>query len=410
MCVCVLGVRSAREATFNSTSPDMATQPVTSALTDDQREQFARDGFLTFDPAISDETLEGVLRDVGEKYSFEGAEEIDEFGVKYTPGSNPRITYAWKISEAVKQVARAPKVLDVLEELYDHKPLPFQTLNFMNGTEQHAHVDGMYFNSDPPGWMCGVWVALEDIDMENGPLLYYPGSHKLPLPTWDEMGDPNQSDFEHYDAFVAERARRYERHIEEQIERFGKEPQYGTIRKGEALIWAAHLIHGGSPQRDRSRTRHSQVTHYYFEGDFRHHCPLRREHDHTYYDYPGWIKSDTPPKVTPTVVGKTVAANVPVGAKVLVASGGNDELLDLGERQGLPFPQLDGEYRSFQQSTGPELVEMLERLRDQGARYLVFPGSEVLWISFYREFQGHLEERYETLVRDGATCVIFALD
>ena len=28
--------------------------------------------------------------------------------------------------------------------------------------------------------MCGVWVALEDITEDNGPLHYYPGSHRLP--------------------------------------------------------------------------------------------------------------------------------------------------------------------------------------------------------------------------------------
>ena len=32
----------------------------------------------------------------------------------------------------------------------------------------------------PEGFMCGVWVALEDMDMDNGPLVYYPGSHQLP--------------------------------------------------------------------------------------------------------------------------------------------------------------------------------------------------------------------------------------
>ena len=151
----------------------MATRPISSVLTDQQRERFDRDGFLTFDPEIPDEVLDRVLSDVGEKYSFEGTgKTIDEYGVKYSSGPNPRITYAWKVSEAVKQVALAPKVLAVLEELYGHRPIPFQTLNFMNGTEQHVHVDGMYFNSEPAGWMCGVWVALEDIDMDNGPPVY----------------------------------------------------------------------------------------------------------------------------------------------------------------------------------------------------------------------------------------------
>jgi hypothetical protein len=37
-------------------------------------------------------------------------------------------------------------------------------------------------------------------------------------------------------------------------------------KKGQALIWAANLLHGGSAQKDLKRTRYSQVTHYYFKG------------------------------------------------------------------------------------------------------------------------------------------------
>ena len=36
------------------------------------------------------------------------------------------------------------------------------------------------------------------------------------------------------------------------------------MKKGRAFIWSANLFHGGSPIRDKSRSRHSQVTHYYF--------------------------------------------------------------------------------------------------------------------------------------------------
>ena len=36
-------------------------------------------------------------------------------------------------------------------------------------------------------------------------------------------------------------------------------------RKGQALIWCANLLHGGSTQTNPRLTRWSQVTHYYFE-------------------------------------------------------------------------------------------------------------------------------------------------
>jgi hypothetical protein len=35
-------------------------------------------------------------------------------------------------------------------------------------------------------------------------------------------------------------------------------------KKGQALIWDANLLHGGSGHRDPERTRWSQVTQYYF--------------------------------------------------------------------------------------------------------------------------------------------------
>jgi hypothetical protein len=36
-------------------------------------------------------------------------------------------------------------------------------------------------------------------------------------------------------------------------------------KKGQALIWAAGLHHGGAPHTDRAKTRKSQVTHYFFK-------------------------------------------------------------------------------------------------------------------------------------------------
>ncbi|OYX96892.1 MAG: hypothetical protein B7Y78_02910 [Caulobacter sp. 35-67-4] len=49
------------------------------------------------------------------------------------------------------------------------------------------------------------------------------------------------------------------------VEATGAKPEYFYPRKGQALIWAANLLHGGSRQNDPGRTRWSQVTHYYFD-------------------------------------------------------------------------------------------------------------------------------------------------
>lgn len=39
----------------------------------------------------------------------------------------------------------------------------------------------------------------------------------------------------------------------------------GIVKKGETIIWSAHVLHGGDPIVDPSRSRLSQVTHYYFD-------------------------------------------------------------------------------------------------------------------------------------------------
>src|SRR5262249_17904426 len=141
-------------------------------VTREMRYQYERDGFLLFDPQLSEAILDGIVADLDGKYGR------SDLGVSYADAG--RIQDAWYISENVRALALAPAVLSLLESLYDCKPLPFQTLNFRVGTQQRAHSDTIHFNSIPSGYLCGVWVALEDIDLDNGPLIYYPGSHRLP--------------------------------------------------------------------------------------------------------------------------------------------------------------------------------------------------------------------------------------
>jgi hypothetical protein len=256
-------------------------------LTIDQRESFERDGYLKFDPEVPSRVIEGVLADMEPKYLWQGQVRY-EGGVVYQPGTvSPRIKNAWQISENVKAVATATKVLNLLRELFGRRPMPFQTLNFPKGTQQAIHSDAMHFVPAEPTYMCGVWLALEDIDMANGPLIYYPGSHRLPFARYEDVGfHADKSEFPDYARFIAARNEHYEQFVRDLIEQHGLEPEYGVLKKGQALIWSSNLLHGGAPHEDQERTRHSQVTHYLFEGSFAFHTPMRKEGDKEYWTEP----------------------------------------------------------------------------------------------------------------------------
>ncbi|MEX1196735.1 MAG: phytanoyl-CoA dioxygenase family protein [Pseudohongiellaceae bacterium] len=239
------------------------------ALTQQQVTQFHEKGYVVVDFGLDHEALDRIVATLDPQYDPEFQQD------RRRPA---RIQDAWKDVSEVRDLAVRTNILDALEELYGRRPLPFQTLNFPVGTAQGPHSDTIHFNSIPAGYMAGVWTALQDIDESCGPLVYYPGSHKLPVMSMQDLG--LETGPEHYPE--------YEKAILDIIDREGLEPEYGTIRKGESLIWHSNLLHGGAPRRDPLSTRHSQVTHYYFRG-CRYYTPMLSTPDKTAWRFPEWI-------------------------------------------------------------------------------------------------------------------------
>lgn len=254
-------------------------------LSHDERRTYEMDGFLVFDPALPTDLLDDLMRSLAPHWT-------DSFEENRDTRAATRIQDAWKFSEPVRTVATWPRVMEALQELYGRRPLPFQTLNFPVGTEQRAHSDTIHFNSMPAGFMCGVWVALEDIDAGNGALVYYPGSHKLPEYTLRDFAQPPAFEPAHGEEFAREHYPSYEEFIATVIRDFKLGPAEGHMKRGQAAIWAANLLHGGGPRRDRHRTRHSQVTHYFFE-NCRYYTPMFTQGTKIFERTPEWI---TPPE------------------------------------------------------------------------------------------------------------------
>ncbi len=166
------------------------------------------------------------------------------------------------------QILKHQGMLRWLRLLTEREPKPLQTIAGHKGSQQGTHSDSIHMTTYPLGYLTAVWIAFEDIHPDCGPLVYYPGSHRLPYVFSKDAGI-SETDFknEGYSAYHA----RYEPRIRELIEINKIEPHYFHANKGDALIWHANLLHGGSPRKDMQRSRKAVVCHYFVKGAFVYH-------------------------------------------------------------------------------------------------------------------------------------------
>lgn len=173
------------------------------------------------------------------------------------------------------QVALHPTVREFLAFALKDEPLLYGSLTFETGTEQAAHQDSIFFFTEPYEAMAGVWVALEDIHPDAGPLFYYPGTHKWGVAraeaVWKERPDLHdrvkkltwRADENDTRVQIAnELGAAWHKMLHDRIAREGLKPTPVIIKKGDALVWQAHLVHGGLPRNNRALSRRSMVTHH----------------------------------------------------------------------------------------------------------------------------------------------------
>ncbi len=215
--------------------------------------QFITEGYMVLESFYAPEETQALNAEV------ERLLQAGKVGFNYT--GRKIFNIHEKSALANRHFFRHPDLLRLLSFLLGRPVIPFQSLSFVQGSEQRAHSDAIHMTTEPPGYLIATWTALEDCTEDAGPLFYYPGSHRLPYVTTADYPSGNTRF-----TLGPHSNRHYEDYVASLIEKHGLLRKLHFARRGDVLIWHANLLHGGSPITRPGATRRSIVCHYFAEG------------------------------------------------------------------------------------------------------------------------------------------------
>jgi ectoine hydroxylase-related dioxygenase (phytanoyl-CoA dioxygenase family) len=219
--------------------------------------RFEEDGYVVLKLEGIDDLIDEINADV-ENLLASG--EYRTNSKIYSYNESPRIVESWKYSHASHKLAFNSQVMDFLSNFFTAEPLPFSTINFLRSTEQPLHSDYIHFGTIPHLRLAASWVALEDIDPKSGPLQIVVGSHNKDIVCFSDISPRVARSL----GDVKENYTLYEDYIRSMIKATDLEVVSPVLKKGEAIIWNANLLHGSPSCENNQLSRRSQVTHYHF--------------------------------------------------------------------------------------------------------------------------------------------------
>ncbi|MEO7312654.1 MAG: phytanoyl-CoA dioxygenase family protein [Chitinophagaceae bacterium] len=232
----------------------LKSSPLFQALNPASRESllsFDDNGFAILNNYLDGDTVDAINNEIDSL--------LEQKKIKFTDTN--KLMFAIHASPLLNGIGNNEPLKELLGTLLGGKAALFQSINFMMGSEQHTHSDSIHMTTYPLGGLLGAWIALEDVTEENGPLHYYPQSHKLPYYLNADYNNEGNSWLLGDKEYIE-----YEAMMEEKIKEQQLQPVKFLAKKGDLLIWHANLFHGGDPHTDKTKTRKSMVLHYFKEG------------------------------------------------------------------------------------------------------------------------------------------------
>ena len=147
-------------------------------------ETYARDGFVAPIDIFSPDEIAGILVEIEEAEA--------KWGDALQGGGRNNAHYVLPVLD---RIAHDPRMLDAVEALIGPDILVGGTTLFIKEPETEGfiswHQDARYMGLEPHNWVT-AWLAVNDVDEENGCMRMMSGTHKSPLVEHvDTFGEDN---------------------------------------------------------------------------------------------------------------------------------------------------------------------------------------------------------------------------
>ena len=230
-----------------------------------QVKDFVEHGYLIIPGAVAPEVVDRFSNEITKAW-LHGDEQLlimmpgESAGTPLKAGrerKQARVVDVYAFYQSALDILLSDRISRFLKLIFDDDPLLFQSLSFDCGSEQDLHQDTAYVVVSSPMELVASWVALEDIQEGSGELVYIPGSHRIPEYHFSGVS-------KHFSAVrdTKEQHEEWKLSLPVKSEKMGLKPELFRPKKGDALIWAADLVHGGAPVKDPTLSRRSLVGHY----------------------------------------------------------------------------------------------------------------------------------------------------
>jgi phytanoyl-CoA hydroxylase len=217
-----------------------------------------RDGCVRFPRLLDDDLIGAYLADlqdlwngrVGAAVTFRthggGEKHWEQMAVDELAAPRVEAVDFHNQSMAGKRLACHPAVVDFLGHVFEEQVVLVETFSMIRGGDELSHDESSRAKVASGRLVAGVYVALEDTQLDAGPVGLFPGSHAINLAPAPPGENPEEC---HY-------------RLERSCSRSGIDRRLLQLDKGDVVVWHGCLVHGGTDPITTGASRLSLLAHF----------------------------------------------------------------------------------------------------------------------------------------------------